>query len=578
MSRTKKAAKSAIGIMIFVLMSKVLGFFRDILIAYKFGSGLETDAYFVANIACSFIIVTLGAALTTTLIPIFSEMYVGKYIRYITNNDNLLMYIFKKNSMNFSGNKNKIQYISKETLSNNKNNTRYMNNILNTTIIFAAIFSVITYVFSPILIKILAKGFTGDQYYLAVKLSRIGAPMIIFMACTSVFSGFLKGNEKFSATAAAGIPFNMVYILFLLFFSKNYGITGLMVASIIAAFTQLIIQIPSAHNLKYSYKFTINIKDKKLKNTFHLIVPIVLGSMINKINTIVDKTLASQLIQGSISALNYANRLISLILNVFIMAITAVIFPVLSREFSKQNIDGAKRILSKGINIILIITIPATIGIIILAFPITRLLFERGAFDSSATNMTALALIFYSIALVSGGLRDILNKFFYSFKDTKTPMINGAFAVGVNIVLNLVLVKYMAHVGLALATSIAEIIGTILLFNSLRKKNIKIGIKNNINCFLKCGISACIMGITIYLINLLLNVISQAFIFRLLGLSMTIVIGVVVYLFSCYVFRIKEIEMLIQFILEYLSKLKVIILKNFDIFFSNIIKLKYKFK
>ncbi len=123
-----------------------------------------------------------------------------------------------------------------------------------------------------------------------------------------------------------------------------------------------------------------------------------------------------------------------------------------------------------GVDLILLITIPATVGLIVLAKPIVEIAFQRGEFDATATMMTSQALIFYSVGLVSMALRLLITRVYYSLQDTKTPMINGAISVGFNIVLNLMLVQYMGHAGLAFATSIATTIATILMFYGLKKR------------------------------------------------------------------------------------------------------------
>ncbi len=170
-----------------------------------------------------------------------------------------------------------------------------------------------------------------------------------------------------------------------------------MLASVVAASTQFLIQVPAVKYQGYRYKWDVDLKDPYLKRALVLVFPVVIGSAVQQINTIIDKTLASSLVEGSISALTYASRINDLIISVFVMAITTVIFPMLSRAFSQEDDGQIRRIMGEGINIILIITVPATIGILILAQPMVRIFFQRGAFSQGATHMTSQALIFYSI-------------------------------------------------------------------------------------------------------------------------------------------------------------------------------------
>jgi putative peptidoglycan lipid II flippase len=206
-----------------------------------------------------------------------------------------------------------------------------------------------------------------------------------------------------------------------------------------------------------------------------------------------------------------------------------------------------KRIMGYGINIILVITIPAAVGLIVLSKPIVKIAFERGAFDTAATVMTSQALIFYSIGIVAMALRLLITKVYYSLQDTKTPMINGAISVGFNIVLNLILVRFMAHSGLALATSIASTIATFLFLYGLKRKIGSLGTIKYIKCGLKSGAASIIMGFVVYEIYYAMNfAISSDAIHEELSLITSVGTGIIVYLALCYAFRIEEVRTLIN--------------------------------
>lgn len=508
MNKAKKAAKSTAIIMFFTLAGKFLGFLREVLIAKKFGSGWETDTYFIAMTATTLFMMMVGTALNTIIIPIFSEIEVKH------------------------GKEKRIDY---------------MNNLLNVVFFITIIIMILGWILSPVIIKILAKGFSGKQFELAVKLNRIGLPISLFMGMTHIFKGFLESNESFTAPAAMSLPFNLIYIAFLILFANQYGIEGLMVASVVAAASQMIIQIPSSKKLGYKYKYKFNLKDRYLRKALCLTLPVLIGSAISEINVIVDKRLASGLVSGSVSALNYASKLKSIVLGVFVTAIATVIFPMLSKESNKDDLGSLRKIMDYGINIVLIITIPAMVGLIILAEPFVRLFFQRGAFDSIATTMTSQAVIFYSIGMVGSALRIMLSKVYYSLQDTRTPMINGAIAVGINIVLNLILVGPMKHSGLALATSISDICTTLLLMNSLRKKIKGIGIRAYTICLVKSTIASVVMGISVYLIyNGLFHFINGKFVLDLIIFLFSIGVGTVIYSVLCYIFKIEEVKIIID--------------------------------
>ena len=503
MSNSRQAAKSALIIIIFTLGSKFLGFFREVLIASKFGSGMETDTFFVAMTATALITGLLSSAISTTFIPVLSEI---------------------------------------ESKEGKKGKIEHANNMINIIFVISIILVMGGLIAAPIIVKLLAKGFQGEQFDLAVKLTRIGLPMILFGGIIGVFTGYLQSEQRFTSSAAIGFPFNFVYIFFLFFLSSKFGIKGLMAAAVIAVASQFLIQIPEARSSGYKYIFKVDLKDKYITKVILLSLPVLVGVAINDLNAIVDRTLASSLISGSISALNYANKLNGLILGVFISAITTVIFPLLSKESTSDNIPGMKKIMSYGINLILIITVPATVGLIVLAAPIVEIAFQRGAFDATATLMASQALTFYSIGLVAMSLNLLLTRVYYSLQDTKTPMVNGAISVVFNIVLNLILVKFMAHSGLALATSIATTIATLLLLNGLKKKIGSLGTKGYITTFIKTGLASGIMGGVTYLIyHGTYGLLGVSKLYNLISLLVAVGVGVIVYLVLCYVFGVEEV-------------------------------------
>lgn len=504
MSKSGKLAKSTISIMIFVLISKAMGFIRDVLIASNFGAGDITDTFFIVFKASAIAIILINSVIHTTLMPLLADVANSKG---------------KEGEINF------------------------LNEIINASIIITFIITILGWIFSPQIIRILAPGFSDKQLQLAIQLNRIGFPVIIIVAVTSIISIYLQSKEQFAIPAATGIVLNSFFIGFLTLMAYKYGITGLMIAMLIGHFGQMIFQMPTAYRLGYSYKPRINLGNPYLKKTLILAMPVVLGAAVQQINTIIDRNLASRLVTGSISALSYAAKLEDLITGVFILTITTVLFPVLSKEFVEENYGKMKYIMGYGINLILLITIPATIGILLLSHPITKLLFERNAFDEQATLATSQALLYYSIGLSGIGIREMLCKMFYSLQDTKTPMINGIIAVALNITLNLLLVGRLQHRGLALATSISVIISSLLLGLSLRRKLGNIGGGNIIKTIGKISIASIAMGLVVYLMReKLITYMNDSFIKNSAILGLIILSGLIIYTGTCYLLRVKELR------------------------------------
>ena len=515
LSQSQKAAKSVFIIIIFGIGSKILGFIREALIAAKFGSGAETDTFFLVLTATSLFTVMITRAINTTTIPVLSKI---------------------------------------ESLEGKGGKISHANNLLNITLLTSLIITVLAWIFAPVLLKVLAYGFEGEQYRLAILMLRIGLFSIIFSAIVGVFRGYLQSEHRFIESAASEFPFNLVYIFFLIFLTGIFGINGLMVTSVIAVAAQIIVQIPGLRKTGFRYKIIFDVKDKYVQRIYAMIPPILLSVVIADVNKMVDRSLASTLVDGSISALNYAHRIDTLVTGIFISAIVTVIFPIFAKEANKEKYDGLKSIVVKGLNVALIITIPATVGLIILANPIIKVAFQRGAYDATATYMTSGALVFYALGLIGTASRSILNRVFYALQDTKTPMINSAISVIINITLNFILIRYMAHRGLALATSISATVTAILLLYSLRKKIGALGISKLIICGLKALIASAVMGVTVYFLHSTLhNALGTGFIREFTALFTTVGVGALVYFIIIYILKVKEVEWIVNIIKDKLG-------------------------
>ena len=509
MSNLKKSAKSVVTIIVFTLASKFLGFFREALIASRYGSSVETDTFFVALSAVTLFSALLTQTINTTLIPILSEV---------------------------------------ESKEGKQGKINHVNNFLNIMVVVAFALIVVGYFSAPLIMEILGAGFEGKQFDFAITLTRVGLPSLIFATIVGIYRGFLQSENLFNESAFSGYPKNFVYIAFLLFLSQYFSIKGLMIATVVAEASQLIIQIPSLRKVKYRYRLTISIKDEYVQRLSTMIPPILVSVGIHDLNTVIDKSMASTLIEGSISALNYSGAINSIVLHVFVTAILTVLFPMLSKVASEKNYDNLKKLMHTNINIVLLITVPATIGIIVLASPVVKFAYERGEFDALATMMTSNALKYYSLGLVGSSVSMLVSRVFYSLKDTKTPMINSAFALVLNFLFNLIFIQSMGHLGLALGTSLSATISTIFLLYQLRKKIGNLGLKEMSQSGFKILASAAIMGIIIYgFYNYSVIIFNPSRLNEIIIVFITFLIGVIVYLLALYFFNVEELHFAIDF-------------------------------
>lgn len=512
-----KVAKSALLLMMATMLAKILGFGRELVLASSYGASMYSDAYLIALNIPLVIFSIIGSTLNTVLIPMYFD---------ISNN---------------KGEKDALKYI---------------NNILTIVVIICVILSLLGIIFTEPLVKLFAIGFKGESLKVAIKFTRIITTGIIFNGLSYIFTAYLQIKGNFVIPGLMSIPRNIIVIISIIL-SVKYNPYIMIWGTLIGIIIEFLFQVPFAKREGYKYKFELSLNDEYTKKTMWLIAPVLIGVAVNQINTMVDRTLASTLVEGSISALNYANRLNLFVMNLFITSIAAVIYPMLSNLSTNNEKEAFNDSVVKSVNSVSLLIIPISIGAIVLSKPIVKILFQRGEFDERATIMTSIALIMYSIGMIGTGLRDILGRVFYSIQDTKIPMINGAISMVINIILNIILVKFLGIAGLALATSLSSIIGIILLFISLKRKIGYFGQDKIFKTMIKSIISSIVMGIGTYY--------SYIYIVRKLGLGMnieiiavilSILVGVLIYGSLVYLFKIEEIKIATDMVLKKLKKVK----------------------
>ncbi|WP_282193090.1 murein biosynthesis integral membrane protein MurJ [Romboutsia ilealis] len=510
-----KVAKATLGLMIATIIAKVLGFGRELVLASSYGASMYSDAYLTAMNIPVVLFTIIGTTLGTVLIPMYFEV----------NSD-----LGEKKALNFT------------------------NNVFNMVIAICIVLAILGFIFTEQLVKVFAMGFEGEILKIAIDFTRITIIGIVFTGLSYVMTAYLQIKNNFTVPGLISVPKNIIIITSIVL-SIKYNPYIMIWGTLIGIATEFLFQLPFAIKSGYKYQPYINIKDKYIKKMSWLIGPVLIGVAVNQINTMVDRTLASTLVEGSISALNYANKLNGFVMAMFITSVAAVIYPMLSKLSSEDNKEKFTSSVVQSINSVILLVIPISVGAIVLATPIVKLLFQRGEFDARATSMTAIALIMYSIGMVAFGLRDILGKVFYALQDTKTPMINGAIAMIMNILLNIVLVKYLQLAGLALATSISAIVCIFLLFGSLKKKIGYFGQDKIMKTTIKSIVSAAVMGIATYFAyNMVSNLLGGGFAKEAVSLVVSVGIGAITYGILVIVLKVDEINIVIDIVKKKLKR------------------------
>lgn len=506
-----KVAKAAVGLMAATLIAKILGFGRELALASAYGASGTSDAFLVAMNIPAVIFSAIGTSLGTAFIPLYCDL---------------------------------------EAKQGKKASLRFSNNVLNIVVLLCLITSLVGVVFTEPIVKLFAVGFKGETLTQAIYFTRVLILGMAFLGMSYIMMAFLQVKENFVIPGLMSVPYNMLIIISI-FLSVTINPNLLPWGTLIGLSLQFIFQYPFARKKGFKYRPYINLKDEYLKRMLWLIGPVLIGVAVTQVNSIVDRTIASTLVEGSISALNYATKLNQFVMGMFIVSISSVIYPMLSKLSTENNKKKFKESIVTAINVVTLIIIPISVGAIILAEPIVKLLFQRGEFDARATQMTAIALIFYSIGMLGFGLRDILGKIFYSLQDTKTPMINGIIAMVLNIVLNLAFVKYtnMGLGGLAFATSISSLVTIALLSVSLRRKIGAFGGKKIISVLIKSIIAALLMAlVTKFTYNAIDAFLSAGFIQDAIKLAISVGLGAIVYAISIIVLRVDEVKLIFKMI------------------------------
>ncbi|HHV39373.1 MAG TPA: murein biosynthesis integral membrane protein MurJ [Tepidimicrobium sp.] len=426
-STLKKAFNTSRFIIVMVLLNKSLTLIKQILIAAKLGSGAETDTYFTGIVAAVLLANMVGEAITLGMEPVLAKIEEKKGKEYKLN---------------------------------------YINNLLHITILLALGLFILNWFLSPVFIKIMVRGIEGKDLEYMLKLVRGGMPMGLFFMIRAIFIAFLHSEGSLRAGLKSWIYYFTAYILFLVCFS-HHGIYGLMITGIIASILQLCAIVPAAINRGYRYRAILGFKDIYIREFFIALWPIILGTSINMINVIVDKSFASTLVTGSKSWLNYSDVIIHVFLGIFVMGIITIIVPMFGSQFNGEDSSSLKSLIHIGMRTVSSIVLPAMVVLITLANPIVKLLFERGQFTPTDTLMTSQVLTYYALGLASISIILILINCHYAAYDPITPIKFTALGVVANLILNWILIKPMAVNGLALATSLSNTLIAALLIRDI---------------------------------------------------------------------------------------------------------------
>lgn len=507
MSQNKSILRSASIISLATLCSRLLGYIRDIVIAACFGTGMTSEAFFVAFRIPNLLrdLVGEGAA-NSAFVPVFS------------------------------------QYLVKEQRKD------FWNLVVNAFWVILVVLmgiSLLGVFLSRPIVSLIAPGFLKDpeKFLLTTQLTRLLFPYLLLIGLTAYAMGLLHTFKSFTVPAFSPCVLNicMIISISIAYWLMPNPVFGLALGVLVGGILQVAIQIPPIFRRGFHphlLRVRFNLFHPGIKKIARLLIPRIFGTAVYQLNVLVDTILASFAFivgQGAVAAIYFANRIIQFPLAIFGIALSSAVLPTFSRQVAVQDIEGLKSTLRFALRSIYFLIFPAALGLLVLAEPVIKVLFQRGNFDYYSVQITSAALFFYAMGLVFFSGMKILIAGFYSLQDTRTPVMIASLALLVNLILNVILMFPLKVGGLALASSLSAGLSFCLLYIRLTKR---IGIiinKDFFTYFLKVTGASLLMAIFILVF---FNKIA-VYLNPIIGLLLTIILAILVYLGLCGLLRVK---------------------------------------
>ncbi len=493
-----------------VMLSKVLGMVRNMLLARYYGTTAMADAFSAASsLPLTLYDVTLGTAIASAFVPVFNEKLTRKG---------------KEEAETFGS------------------------NFLNLTVIIAAIIAAFGMLFPQVALKIVAGGLSGEALSYATTLIRIIMPVICVATGTYIFIGILQSYEEFTGPALVSLIYNVAMILYFVIFDRWFGIYGLGVAFTVGWILQLLSLLPYLRKKRFRYSLTFDLRSPDLRRVLVLTLPLFVAALAQPINQLISTNISSTLGEGHLASVNYAYQAYFIIAGIFSYCLTNLFFPQMSRCFSGGDIEGAKGICRNMLGTISAIVLPIMAFVAGNSKPVIRLLYEGKTFTAEDTGRVGLLLAIYTCAMLFYSYQEILNKYFYSMQKVKLPVITAGAGIAVNLAVSLLAVRFFGVYGLALGTLVAAAVMAFLLliFTSRATPGV-------LNRSLFTGIGKDIVGamglfITARELRIIIEKAVDGTFGTLLGLVVGLVAGLLIYGLILYLTGSKELKTLFEMV------------------------------
>lgn len=495
------------------MVSRLLGFVRDMIIASQFGSGAATDAFFVAFKLPNLLRrIFAEGAFSQAFVPIFAE------------------------------------YKTKKTPEETREFLAKVAGLLSFVLIIVTAIGIIA---APWVVIATAGGFTKDanKFQLTVDLLRITFPYIFLISLSSLVGSVLNSYNKFSIPAFTPTFLNVSFILCALYLTPYFDppILVLAVAVVIGGFLQLFFQLPYLYKIGMLVWPKLNFKDAAVLRVLKLMGPAILGVSVAQISLVINTIFASFLPNGSVSWMYYADRLMEFPTGILGVALGTILLPTLSKHATSASNEEFSRLLDWGIRLSLLLSLPAAVGLAVLSMPLIGTLFVRGAYTMADALQTQKALIAYSVGLTGLILVKVLAPGFYARQDIKTPVKVAILTICATQLMNLMFIWHLKHAGLSLSIGLGSCLNAGVLYYLLVKKGIFQPQKGWFSFLVKIVIALAIMAFSLWGIDFLMNLDWSQHIStmkKVIQLSVLVVLGIVIYFVSLFAlgFRLSDFK------------------------------------
>jgi len=509
-----KLLKSTLTVGAATLLSRIMGFVRDVVLAKMFGASGETDAFFLAFRIPNFMRRLFAeGSFSSAFVPVLSE--------YKATGDRRAL-------------RDLVDHV---------------------TVTLAGILLVLTAIgilAAPLILYVFAPGWVADdrpEFSLSASMLRVTFPYIMLISLTALAGGILNTFGRFMVPALTPILLNLSLIAAALLLAGHLEVpvTALAWGVLVAGFAQLLIQVPALMRLGLMPRPRWGWRHSGVRRIIKLMIPTLFGSSVAQVNLLIDSIIATFLVTGSVSWLYYSDRLLEFPLGVLGIALATVILPNLSQKHAQASTAEFSATLDWALRLAVIITVPAAVGLVILAAPILITLFQYDAFTPDDVRMSAYSLVAYSAGLPAFIAVKVLAPGYYARQDTRTPVKIALIAMASNMLLNLLFVGVLLyqgfegpHAGLALASSVAAYLNAILLFRGLRKREVYAPEKGWLRLWVAVGVASVAMGALLFFMTHDIESWIQASVpLRIKNLTLGICFGGIVYVFTCMVAGLK---------------------------------------